>query len=227
MKVAKSCQFFMQCGDRNAKSVVRRGFRPLFLLTFVLLLPLAAMAGGPTYEKLTWSVSEWRVVSRAAENAPENGKLSEGYTLEAKVVGGRGDLIPEGTLRITLNTFSPAATSATQRKGRWYVRGTWVLADAHAPDASQLKGAQRRRPPGGLVGRIQAELPFNPATSSKPWSGHLILPQTQFVSADMSGPPWPMRGEGALSLEPNRRGGSLSLQLRLWPHTTQKERSSS
>jgi hypothetical protein len=229
MIAAKSSQFFIFNERLRAKagSAAARAWSLFVVLSFVLLFSTAATAGGPTSEKLAWKISDWTILSRAAANEPGFGKLSEGYTLEAKVVGGRSDLIPEGTLRITLNAFSPAATSATQHKGRWYVRGTWVLSAANAPDPSLLKVGQRRRPPGALVGRIQAELPFNPATSSKPWSGHLLLPQTQFVPADMSGPAWPLRGDGALTLAPNRRGGSLSLQLRLWPHhITSQEKSS-
>jgi hypothetical protein len=176
-----------------------------------------AQAAGPAGSDVTWQISEFKVVDAGRNETTAEGSLTQDYVLEGKVSGGSADLISDGIVRVSLSAFSPAADSTTQKKGRWYVRGSFTLIDAKLPG---IGGG--RYPPGTLTGRIQAELAFDPSTSSNLWLGQAVLPITRFAPIDSAVVPMPIRGEGQFTLVPGRQAGKLSLRLKLWSNSKEK-----
>jgi hypothetical protein len=176
-----------------------------------------AEAAGPAGTEVNWQISELKVVNAGHSEATAEGSLTQDYVLEGKVSGGSSDLISDGTVRVTLSAFSPAADSTTQKKGRWYVRGSFTLIDAKLPGVGG-----GRYPPGTLTGRIQAELAFDPSTSPNLWLGQAVLPITRFAPIDSAVVPMPIRGEGQFTAVPGRQAGKLSLRLKLWSNPKEK-----
>jgi hypothetical protein len=177
----------------------------------------AAQAAGPTDSEVTWQISELKVASAGSNETTAEGSLTKDYVLEGKASGGSAELIGDGTVRVTLSAYSPAADSATQKKGRWYVRGSFTLIDARVPG---IGGG--RYPPGTLTGRIQTELAFDPSNSPNLWLGQVVLPITRFAPFDSAAAPLPIRGEGQFTVVPGRQAGKLSLRLKLWSNPKEK-----
>jgi hypothetical protein len=168
-------------------------------------------------EELTWHIQELKVVDAGRAESTPQGSLTHNYVLEGKVSGGDERLIGDGKVRILLSAFSPAANSATQKVGRWYVKGSLSLIDAKAPVT-----VGGRYPPGTLTVRLKADLAFDPLTSQKLWLGQLALPMTRFAPAISGAMPQPIRGEGQIFIGGDTQIGSISLRIKLWSNLQEK-----
>lgn len=133
------------------------------------------------------------------------GSMTDGYVVQANAISNQPDAAFSGELKLMLSVFSPAVDYGEQKAGLWYVRGTWTITRAGA-EATVLN---IRHNPDVLSGKIQAELPYNPAVAPENWTGLINLPMSQAAGR------W-ARGTGTLSLDA-QLNGYLALDANIWP----------
>jgi hypothetical protein len=111
-------------------------------------------------ERITWTLSNARVVRRGRTAAIREGIFMNGYIVEADAVAlERGSLMPEGTFRLVLAGFKPDWDIVGKRgETAWHVHGTWTITD----DRVGRTPAARRKY-GVLNGDLVADLSFNPS----------------------------------------------------------------
>jgi len=161
-----------------------------------------------------WTFSDTKVVSKGSVDYMTEGEFTRDFILESKVTATSkaGSVVPDGTLKLVLSAFSPAYDQHGRRKGAWYVWGKWTLTDSHITHSSRTG----RQNTGEISGRLSAELDFNPIVTQKNWTAKIRLPMTRIAPVSEAGSSQPARGEGALIMD-NMRGGTISLNLKLWP----------
>ncbi len=175
----------------------------LLLLTVVLstsvlatALPSLLQAGSMP---AVWGLTNARVVDPGKTMILPEGTLTSGFTIEAMAIARTNAPVSSGKFLLTLSAFLPSKDMPGQKAGRWYVRGTWSIANANA-----ALGKARYRP--GLVkGDLLAELTFNPATQLGAFSAQVRVPGGPINGTWSS-------GQGTLSLN-NRFDGQLYLTL--------------
>lgn len=140
------------------------------------------------------------------------GNLRQGYQVEglARAYQG-GEAGAPRHLTIVADIFSPAADMPGQRKGKAYFNGQWALELVAGGPPSPLDELQ-----GRLAGRIKAELPADPAAGLAALNGTLDIPMGRLYEGAGSAAFRPVRGSGAMELNPNATG-AMSLSLNLWP----------
>jgi hypothetical protein len=140
------------------------------------------------------------------------GNLRQGYRIEglARAYQG-GELGAPRQLTILADIFSPAADMPGQRKGKAYFNGQWAVELAAGAQPSPLDELQ-----GRLAGRVKAELPFDPVAGLAALNGSLDIPMSRMYEGAGSAAFRPVRGSGAMELNPNATG-MMSLSLNLWP----------
>lgn len=165
----------------------------------------AAPAGEDAFveERITWTLSNARVVKKGRTAAIREGILMNGYTIEADAVAlERGNLSPEGTFRLTLAGFQPDWDILGRRAGStWHVRGQWTITDDRIG-----RTRKARRKYGVLKGDLVADLSFNPARKPGAVGAFVRLP------VPAGGDRWAM-GEGSF-LGNERFEGTLSMTFR-------------
>jgi hypothetical protein len=116
--------------------------------------------GAIVEERITWTLSNARVVRKGRTAAIREGILLNGYTVEADAIAmDQGMLMPEGTFRLVLAGFKPDWDIVGKRgETTWHVRGTWTITDKRIGRTSET-----RRKYGVLNGDLVADLSFNPA----------------------------------------------------------------
>lgn len=140
------------------------------------------------------------------------GNLRQGYQIEGLArVYQAGEAGAPRQLTIVADIFSPAADMPGQRKGRAYFNGQWAMELAAGTQLSPLDELQ-----GRLAGRIRAELPSDPAAGLAAFNGTLDIPMSRLYEGAGSAAFRPVRGSGAMELNPNATG-VMSLSLNLWP----------
>lgn len=191
---------------------MRKKTIPMIIVAFVLLISVTLLVTTVGAKKtltnqdmVIWELTKSEVVNPGTldENAP--GYYLTGYTIEAKAKSKGGNVIPDGNFRATMEIFSPNEDMGSQRKGFWYVTGTWTITKKNA-DPESLKVKHN---PGKAEGMVFAELPFNPADGVGNWTGKVVLPMA-LAAGDWS------RGEGTLTFGENMEG-DLFLPLERWP----------
>lgn len=190
--------------------------RMLAFCAVVGLLPVAATtlaAPGPGDETaVIWTLQGTRVVDagRIEEIAADPGSgqpggvLLSGFVLEARATS-RGKTVPEGTFRLTLSAFKPAAAAPGQDPSLWDVQGRWTIVDRNATKDA-LKA---RHNPYTVAGKLHASLPFNPAGERRNWSAQATVPATPVAGT------WGRGSHGTLSLDAAREGDLLLVLNRL------------
>jgi hypothetical protein len=158
-----------------------------------------------TQDNIIWELSKTQVIDRGQTISIKQGTLTTGYAIEAKAKAKTGDLLAEGTFRLTLTAFKPKKDMPGQKAGYWYVQGDWTVTKKDADPAS----VKVRHNPDVVAGAIKAQLTFNPATQRANWTALAVLPMSLASSQ------WG-RGEGSLTLNAAYEG-DLYLHLNLWP----------
>jgi hypothetical protein len=184
------------------------------------LSPAQVQAKQPGGEELVlWELKQTKITDPGKTvNVPPDkktgfpgGVLTTGFTIEAKAKSKSDLLVPEGTFRLTLSAFSPAADMPAQRAGFWYIQGKWTLVDKNADKAADKKAAKARHNLYTMEGRVHSALPFNPA-----------LEQGRNMSMKASVPMSPAAGQwvrgkkGVLTLNAGLEG-EIQLPLTLGP----------
>jgi hypothetical protein len=120
----------------------------------------ASREGAFVEERITWTLSNARVVRKGRTAAIRDGILLNGYTVEADAIAlEQGKLTPEGTFRLVLAGFKPDWDIVGKRgETAWHVRGTWTITDDRIGPTSET-----RRKYVALNGDLVADLSFNPA----------------------------------------------------------------
>ncbi len=179
----------------------------------LLLISASALAAKPNISSdvVVWELTKTVVVDPGQTVTMEEGILTTGYTVEAKARSKGGNLVPEGTFRLTFDVFAPSHDLPPQKAGMWYVVGSWTITKKDAsPESTKL-----RHSPDVVRGRIKTELPFNPLEGQKNWSALASLPMSPAAGR------WG-RGAGSLALNA-RLEGELFLDLKLWPEMTGRQ----
>jgi len=185
---------------------------PILVIAFILIVAVALLV--PTVgakksvtnqDMVIWELTRTKVVDPGTLDETAPGYRLVGYTIEAKAKSKGGNVIPDGNFRLTMNIFSPNEDMGSQRKGYWYVDGTWTITKKNAdPDSLKVK-----HNPDKADGFLLAELSFNPAGGVGNWTGKAVLPMA-LAAGNWS------RGEGTLTFGENLEG-DLFLPLERWP----------
>lgn len=159
-----------------------------------------------------WHLGDIQVLDAGQTHQTPEGVFHDGLTLEAKAAAPGAALLQQARLILVLQSFSPARTSTVstagaQQAGRWYVKGVWAL---DPPDAERVPPFRAWSRPGGLQGRLNAELDFNPALDARSWSARLTIPSGHIHESKARAA---LRGQGVLNLD-GFRAGELALDLR-------------
>lgn len=159
---------------------------------------------------LRWRLSGAQVLDAGRLHEVAEGRLHEGFELEARAVAAGADgLLPEARFGLSGQAFSPAQAMGAQLPGHWYLRGLWRLSP---PEAQDLGPAAGRHQPGVLQGQFSATLTRNPWASPGDWQAELRMPSGRYVSINDSRSVQAMRAHGALSLNA-AFDGELTLNL--------------
>lgn len=154
-------------------------------------------------EKLSWQLTGARVVRTGATSDIGEGTITNGYTVESDaIVQGGGALMPKGKFKLMATVFSPKIDKPEQKAGRWYLRGSWFITSESLTKA--------HRAPTAFKGDLDAELPFNPATSEGSVEAQVRMPKMPVGNRWSSGKgtfSGNERFEGVLTLtfSPNRK----------------------
>ena len=185
---------------------------PIIVVAFILIIAVALLV--PTVgakksvtnqDMVIWELTKTEVVDPGILQNASEGYYLTGYTIEAKAKSKGGNVIPDGKFRLTMEIFSPNEDMGSQRKGFWYVTGTWTIVKKNVdPEMLTVK-----HNPGKAEGMLFAELPFNPAEGVGNWTGKAILPMA-LAAGNWS------RGDGTLTFGENMEG-DLFLPLERWP----------
>lgn len=189
-------------------------------LAILLVYPSVSVAKGPLVEEgvVLWKLTKATVVDPGEtalvpadpQTGFPGGILVTGYTMEAKARSNSGKLVPDGTFQLILSAFKPNADYIGQKEGIWYVQGTWTIVDKRAN-----KNAEKRRHDTYTVeGRIQTELPINPAEGLGGWSSEATVPMS------LAAGQWAQGSNGVLTWGTQGKG-DLYLTLKLWPSLQQ------
>jgi hypothetical protein len=181
----------------------------------LLILPIlagSALADNAiTADRIEWQLSRGRIVDQGDSTALPQGIQTLGYVIEASVQASDGGLIPQGTLRLTLSSFTPLMELPGQKLGYTYLQGKWTLTDQTGTGTS-------KHSPGVVSGVLNAELQFDPIAEPGTWSAKAILPMSTITPVGSEGIQW-ARGSGELTLS-GELEGELELNVDLWPVTT-------
>jgi hypothetical protein len=146
-------------------------------------------------EMVIWELTKTEVVDPGQTKESDEGIFIRGYTLEAKARSKGGNVVPEGTFRLTMDAFSPELNMERQLAGFWYVQGHWTITKKDA-DPNTLKVKHN---PDKAEGMLVAEVPFNPTIGSGNWTGKAFI-QMALVAGCWS------RGVGTLTFGENLEG---------------------
>jgi hypothetical protein len=181
----------------------------------LLILPLVAGSAladnAITAGTIEWQLSHGKVVEQGQTTALPEGIQTLGYVIEAKIKSNDGVLIPQGTLRLTLSTFTPLMDLPGQKVGYTYLQGKWTVTDQSTTGAS-------RHSPGVISGMLNAELEFDPLADSGTWTAKALLPMSTVTPVGSEGIQW-ARGSGELTLS-GELEGELELNVDVWPAAT-------
>lgn len=164
-----------------------------------------------TKQSVVWTLDGATVVAdgfsgtMGASPGFPGGSMTDGFVVQANAISNQPDAAFSGVLEMTISTFSPAVDYGEQKAGVWYVRGVWTITRSGAEAAT----LNVRHNPDVLSGKIQAELPYNPAVARENWTGLINLPMSQAAGR------W-ARGTGTLSLDA-QLNGYLALDANIWP----------
>jgi hypothetical protein len=125
-----------------------------------LVSALLTLPGGrarPAERTASWVIDRLDVVSEGHRRLLPEGRLVEGFTLQAPVEAREGAPLGDGVLVVQLSAFSPANDLPRQPKGLWYVKGTWRLVAAGSQTPASVRHA-----PDVLQGLVSAALPVDP-----------------------------------------------------------------
>lgn len=148
----------------------------------------------------SWVVGRLEVVSEGHRRQLSEGRLVEGYTLQAPVEAREGAPLGDGVLVVQLSAFSPASDLPRQPKGLWYVKGAWRLVAAGSQTPASVHHA-----PDVLQGFVSAALPVDPTAGRGAFTlrARIAPGSHRQVRA----------GDGALTVN-NERAAELVLTLR-------------
>lgn len=181
----------------------------------LLILPFlagSALADNTiTTGTIEWQLSHGKVVDQGQFTALPEGIQTLDYVIEAQVKGNDGGLIPQGTLRLTLSTFTPLIELPGQKVGYTYLQGKWTVTDQTSTGTSKHR-------PGVISGMLNAELEFDPLADPGTWSAKAQLPMSTVTPVGSEGLQW-ARGSGELTLSTELEG-ELELNLDVWPVAT-------
>lgn len=149
------------------------------LVILCLLAPAGSLSAdrAPGIEDAAfgWQLTNVKVVSAGETKTSKEGTLTRGYVVEGKVKAtGASTPIQNGSFRLAVSAFSPAADGVGQKAGVWYVQGTWKIVD----DKATKKEKEARYSAVSVKGAISAELSFNPAASQGPVNGMVVIPSS-------------------------------------------------
>jgi len=186
----------------------------LGMVFLLVAVSVQAARPNPAKETVSWRLSGASIVDpgQTVELPADEqvgfpgGILTTGYTIEAKASSNHGNIIPEGTFRLTLSAFTPNQDMEGQPAGAWYIEGNWTIVDKNA-SKDALKA---RHNPFTFEGKVRAELPFNPALEKNAWSAKAFVPMS------LTAGQWTQGKEGILTLD-SKNEGDLTLNIELRP----------
>lgn len=112
---------------------------------------------------IDWQLSGAKVNSWGAIATMKEGRMRTGIKIEAKADTSTPEAIfSEGIFHIDMTAFSPLKDMPGQKRGQWYLRGSWTITAKDA-DPSVVKA---RHNPFLLAGVLSTSLPFDPAVKS-------------------------------------------------------------
>ena len=161
----------------------------------------------------SWQLNNLQTTSQGHVIDIKEGVLTRQYELQADAesTSESVDVPGKAHFRLLMDVFSPARDMGIQKRGNYYVQGRWELV---GEDDQQLSANDALT--GKIQGRVQAELTFDPTTENRDWKGIVQIPMSR-VRSDVGKPGLrPMRGGGELAVAA-ADGGTLSLDLKLWP----------
>jgi hypothetical protein len=151
----------------HTPALPRRALARLALVTLAIA-PLASASAGaaaaarplpPAQPKVgSWQIGKLEVISRGRVKQMREGRLVDGYTLKAPARARPGAPAGDGTLVVTLGSFSPVKDLPHQPTGFHYVKGTWRL----LPEGVTSVPAKHARATELLSGHVTAALPRDP-----------------------------------------------------------------
>lgn len=159
---------------------------------------------GITTAGVDWDLTHMTLAGSGQVIDMDEGTFVRGMVVEAQAVARGGPLLPRGTFRLTFDVFCPNRDMPPQRAGNYYVVGDWTITQ----EGASVEAAAARHSAAVINGRLQAELPFNPA-GAQSWTATAALPMSPAAGR------WG-RGQGSFSFEAGG-SGRLSLDVALWP----------
>ena len=160
-----------------------------------------------------WQLTNLRTISQGEVTYPREGTLIRQYELQADAASTSASIgVPTKVrFRLLMDVFSPAYDMGGQKQGKYYVQGRWELLGGD--DVRQSADGALS---GGIQGRVQAELPFDPTSGNRDWKAIVQIPMSRVRSHAGRRGVRPMRGGGELAFTLGD-SGTLALDLKLWP----------
>ena len=183
------------------------------IITLAILLLLMVTVWGTAFakkspiseENVVWEISKPEIINAGETVVMEQGTLVKDFVVQAKAKSKYNNVVPEGTIVMTLSAFLPSRDLPGQEAGVWYVQGEWVITKKNALPES----ANARHSSDKAHGSMKAELGFNPLSEPNNWSGLAWVPMSPTAGR------W-SKGEGSISLN-GQFEGELMLDLSRLP----------
>jgi hypothetical protein len=160
--------------------------------------------GGRTESTGTWTITSTKVTDVGDAGEAAEGAIRTGYTVEGTAVSASGAPFKQGRFKATLSAFSPGRDLPGQRKGLWYVRGSFTITDVRAKG----KAATNRHSPSVLRGTLDAQAPFDPTRARGVFASDIRLPVW------LAGDRW-LTGVGTSTTD-EKLAGSLFVTYETW-----------
>jgi hypothetical protein len=131
------------------------------LVVFAAVTPAQSqnLAAG---DKVIWQLTDANVLKEGKTVNTDNGKLTDGYLVEATATAVGEAPVPEGFFQLTCSAFQPKKEMPGQEPSVWYIQGIWTITDKNVDD----ENLKLRHSKAKVKGIFSAELPFNPITGS-------------------------------------------------------------
>jgi hypothetical protein len=142
-------------------SIVATFIQLIVTLTALVVSCTLAKADNPPV--IEWQLTDAKVTSWGTMSTLKEGNMRTGIQIETKAdTATPGALFSRGVFKIEMTAFSPFKDMAGQKKGRWYLRGSWTITTKDA----DAKTAKARYSPYLLTGLLSSTLLFDPATKN-------------------------------------------------------------
>ncbi len=148
------------------------------LLMVLFMVSTATVSGEDLSGKtVSWKLKKGRIIDPGQTNKSKDGELTLGYIVEADASSSDAP-IKKGFFRATLSSFSPAKDLVGQKKGVWYVNGTWEIIDKRA----SKEKVKAKHSDAVIRGRLQTQLDFDPTQTSGNFVAETELPMSHLGS---------------------------------------------